>query len=94
MREWFAQLVWPALVGVLAAVILLNLEWLELPGDRQGPASYSDAVAVATPSVVNIYTAKLVAEKTPVFNAPLLRRSPRKASGMSHACEVPNRVQR
>jgi serine protease DegS len=61
-------------VGVLAAVILLNLEWLELPGDRQGPASYSDAVAVATPSVVNIYTAKLVAEKTPVFNAPLLRR--------------------
>jgi serine protease DegS len=74
VREWFAQLVWPALVGVLAAVILLNLEWLELPGDRQGPASYSDAVAVATPSVVNIYTAKLVAEKTPVFNAPLLRR--------------------
>ena len=74
MREWFAQLVWPALVGVLAAVILLNLEWLELPGNKQGPASYSDAVTVATPSVVNIYTAKLVAEKTPVFNAPLLRR--------------------
>ena len=51
MREWFAQLVWPALVGVLAAIILLNNEWLELPGDNQGPASYSDAVAIATPSV-------------------------------------------
>ncbi len=74
MREWFAQLVWPALVGVLAAIILLNNEWLELPGDNQGPASYSDAVAIATPSVVNIYTAKLVPEKAPVLNAPLLRR--------------------
>ena len=74
MREWFAQLVWPALVGVLAAIILLNDEWLKLPGDQQGPASYSEAVAIATPSVVNIYTAKLVAEKAPVLNAPLLRR--------------------
>lgn len=74
VREWFAQLVWPALVGVLAAIILLNDDWLKLPGDKQGPASYSEAVAIATPSVVNIYTAKLVAEKAPVLNAPLLRR--------------------
>lgn len=74
MREWFAQLLWPALVGVLAAVILLNNDWLKLPGDQQGPASYSDAVAIATPSVVNIYTAKLVPEKRPALNAPLLRR--------------------
>lgn len=74
MREWFAQLVWPALVGVLAAIILLNNEWLELPGEVQGPASYSDAVAIATPSVVNIYTAKLVTDNAPVLNAPLLRR--------------------
>lgn len=73
MREWFAQLVWPALVGVLAAIILLNNEWLELPGEAQAPVSYSDAVAVATPSVVNIYTAKLVANNAPVLNAPLLR---------------------
>ena len=50
MREWLAQLVWPALVGVLAATILLNNEWLELPGGNQGPASYSEAVAIATPA--------------------------------------------
>lgn len=74
VREWFAQLVWPALVGVLAAIILLYDDRLKLPGDKQGPASYSEAVAIATPSVVNIYTAKLVAEKAPVLNAPLLRR--------------------
>ena len=74
MREWFSQLVWPALVGVLAAVLLLNTEWLKISNSTQGPDSYSHAVAVATPSVVNIYTAKLVADRSPVLNAPLLRR--------------------
>ena len=80
VREWFAQLVWPALVGVLAAIILLNNEWLELPGDNQGPASYSDAVAIATPSVVNIYTAKLVSDSAPVLNAPSFVATPTLAS--------------
>ena len=74
MREWFSQLAWPALVGVLAAVLLLNTEWLKISNSAQGPNSYSHAVAVATPSVVNIYTAKLVADRSPVLNAPLLRR--------------------
>ena len=74
MREWFSQLAWPALAGVLAAVLLLNTEWLKLPTSTQGADSYSHAVAVATPSVVNIYTAKLVADQSPVLNAPLLRR--------------------
>ena len=74
MREWFSQLAWPALAGVLAAVLLLNTEWLKIPTSTQGPDSYSHAVTVATPSVVNIYTAKLVADRSPVLNAPLLRR--------------------
>jgi len=74
MREWLSQLAWPALVGVLAAVLLLNTEWLTISNGAQGPHSYSHAVAVATPSVVNIYTAKLVADRSPVLNAPLLRR--------------------
>ena len=74
MREWFSQLAWPALAGVLAAVLLLNTEWLKIPNSAQGKDSYSHAVAVATPSVVNIYTAKLVADRSPVLNAPLLRR--------------------
>lgn len=74
MREWFSQLAWPALAGILAAVLLLNTDWLQAPNSGQGPESYSHAVAVATPSVVNIYTAKLVADRSPVLNAPLLRR--------------------
>ena len=71
MREWFSQLAWPAFVGVLAAVLLLNTEWLKISNSAKGPDSYSHAVAVATPSVVNIYTAKLVADRSPVLNAPL-----------------------
>ena len=74
MREWFSQLAWPALAGVLAAVLLLNAEWLTPSKRASGPDSYSSAVAVATPSVVNIYTAKLVADRSPILNAPLLRR--------------------
>ena len=73
MREWVSQLAWPALVGVLAAALLLTTDWL-VPRNAQGPDSYSNAVMVATPSVVNIYTAKLVADPSPVLNAPLLRR--------------------
>jgi serine protease DegS len=73
MREWVSQLAWPTLVGVLAAALLLTTDWL-VPRNAQGPDSYSNAVMVATPSVVNIYTAKLVADPSPVLNAPLLRR--------------------
>lgn len=40
-----------------------------------GPASYADAVALATPSVVNIYTAKVTIEQgSSPFNDPLFRR--------------------
>ena len=74
MREWLAQLFWPALTGVLAAIILLNADWSSFAGDTKEPISYSDAVAIATPSVVNIYTAKLVPGKALPLNAPLLRR--------------------
>lgn len=74
MREWFAQLAWPAVAGVLAAALLLNTDWLQSPNSTQNPNSYSHAVTVATPSVVNIYTAKLVADRAPILNAPLLRR--------------------
>ncbi len=40
-----------------------------------GPVSYADAVARAAPAVVNIYTAKVVTEKThPFFSDPLFRQ--------------------
>jgi serine protease DegS len=40
-----------------------------------GPVSYADAVALAAPAVVNVYTAKQVAApRHPFFNDPLFRR--------------------
>ena len=39
-----------------------------------GPASYADAVAHAAPAVVNIYTAKVLVERTnPLFNDPVFQ---------------------
>ena len=74
MKDWFAQLIWPALTGVLAAIIILNAEALFDSESEREPRSYNEAVVKATPSVVNIYTAKLVANQQPALNSPLLRR--------------------
>ena len=62
MKYDLIGMMWPALVGVLAAALILD-KWV-LPAD-EGHAlptdgGYREAVALATPSVVNIYTAKLV----------------------------------
>jgi serine protease DegS len=63
VKEFLSSLFWPTLTGILAAAIILD-QWVlpePLGRDRsQIRTSYSDAVALATPSVVNIYTAKLV----------------------------------
>ncbi|QEQ97440.1 S1C family serine protease [Neptunomonas concharum] len=83
-------LVWPIITGVLLAVILLQyfpsllsppattVEIKETSAPKQlgnGPVSYADAVAVAAPSVVNIYTRTLVKEKRhPLIDDPLFRR--------------------
>lgn len=74
MKDWFAQLIWPALTGVLAAIIILNADTLFDSESEREPRSYNEAVVKATPSVVNIYTAKLVANQQPALNSPLLRR--------------------
>lgn len=78
MREFVSSLLWPTLAGVLAAVIVLDQWVLKEPArdDTNKPVfSYSDAVARATPSVVNIYTAKLVdSGRSLRLNDPLLRR--------------------
>ena len=78
MREFFSSLFWPTLTGILAAAIILDQWVLPEPLGRergQVKTSYSDAVALATPSVVNIYTAKLVdSGRSQSFNDPLLRR--------------------
>ncbi len=44
------------------------------PGLGNGPVSYADAVEMAAPAVVNVYTAKRVQEQTSsLFNDPLFR---------------------
>ena len=78
MKEFLSSLFWPTLTGILAAAIILDQWVLQEPLGRdrsQIRTSYSDAVALATPSVVNIYTAKLVdSGRNQRLNDPLLRR--------------------
>ena len=77
MKQELTAFIWPALVGVLAAALILD-KWVLEPQDTlNAPVNggYRDAVALATPSVVNIYTAKLVDARTdPRLNSPLQRR--------------------
>ena len=73
MREWFSQLAWPALVGVLAAVLLLNTEWLKISTARRALT----VTAMRWPSQrlrCQHLHSQLVADRSPVLNAPLLRR--------------------
>ena len=77
MKQDLAALLWPALVGVLAAAIILDKWILTNDGNALEPVqgSYREAVARATPSVVNIYTAKLIDRRVdPRLNSPLQRR--------------------
>ena len=77
MRDFIQSIVWPALAGLLAAVLILDRWVLHQPLLSQrdpGPDSYRNVVAQATPSVVNIYTAKLVTQRNYPLNDPLLRR--------------------
>ena len=77
MKQDLAALLWPALVGVLAAAIILDKWVLEGDDSTLEPAqgSYREAVSRATTSVVNIYTAKLIDTRVdPRLNSPLQRR--------------------
>ena len=77
MKQELTAFIWPALVGVLAAALILD-KWVLEPqetGNAPVNGGYRDAVALATPSVVNIYTAKLVDARTDArLNSPLQRR--------------------
>lgn len=72
-------LTWPAIAGLLAALLILD-RWV-LPGAGAGSGStyevvsYANAVRSATPAVVNIYTAKLVSSRAnPLLNDSFFRR--------------------
>ncbi|NQX87891.1 MAG: trypsin-like peptidase domain-containing protein [Halioglobus sp.] len=88
MKTLLTVYLWPALAGIFAALLILDR--LMLPGGASGntssaPVSYADAVQVATPSVVNIYTAKLVSQR---------RRSLLENSALGRMIRIPSRSQR
>jgi serine protease DegS len=77
VKQNLIAIIWPALVGVLAATLILD-KWVldKRPATAVAASSgYREAVARATPSVVNIYTAKLVESRVdPRLNSPWQRR--------------------
>jgi len=73
MKQTLTFITWPAIAGLLAALLILD-RWVLPPASTAGaplqePVSYAAAVREATPSVVNIYTAKLVTQqRNPMLN--------------------------
>ena len=81
---------WPLLAGVLVALLIIQRypQWVGLPSldvnlqqapqttsMQQGPVSYAEAVSTAAPSVVNLYTTKVINKPThPLFEDPQFRR--------------------
>lgn len=81
---------WPLLTGILIAMLIIQRfpEWVGLPSQdvnlqqapqttkiMQGPVSYADAVTLAAPAVVNLYTTKVVNKSAhPLFEDPQFRR--------------------
>lgn len=67
MKHNLTDFIWPAIAGLFAALLILD-RWV-LPATSTGqssqlePVSYATAVREASPSVVNIYTAKLVPQR-------------------------------
>ena len=61
MREGLKFITWPAIAGLLAALLILDRWVLPEPattgGSSAAPVSYHRAVSSATPAVVNIHTA-------------------------------------
>lgn len=82
---------WPLLVGVLVALLFIQQypEWVGLPdhdvevrqtpnnrrGASVGPASYANAVTLASPAVANLYTTKFVNKPAvPLFEDPQFKK--------------------
>ena len=72
-------LLWPALAGLLAALLILD-RWVLPATSNRGtfeyePVSYANAVRLATPAVVNIYTEKRVSSRpNPLLDDTFFRR--------------------
>ncbi|QFU74960.1 PDZ domain-containing protein [Halioglobus maricola] len=71
MKDSLKFITWPAIAGLLAALLILD-RWV-VPGASTPPqgsavSSYAAAVEDASPSVVNIYTAKRIVERAPLLD--------------------------
>ena len=79
-RQRLKFITWPAIAGLLAALLILD-RWVLPPkpiasSDSVAATSYAQAVGSASPSVVNIYTAKLVSTKRkPGFDPEYFNRN-------------------
>lgn len=82
---------WPAVAGLLAALLVLD-RWV-LPDDPSGgggsqdAVGYAHAVREATPSVVNIYTAKLVTSRRNPLLDDIFSRGPSQAPAQRQRVE-------
>ncbi|HET8711889.1 MAG TPA: trypsin-like peptidase domain-containing protein [Spongiibacteraceae bacterium] len=80
MRDILRFLGWPTLGGILAGLLILTyVEPSALGGlfshSHVARDSYADAVGLAAPAVVNIYTSKTVrSQSAPLLDDPLARR--------------------
>ena len=65
----------PDLLGLEQQVVEVRQGQPVAEGRRTaGPVSYADAAEQAAPAVVNIFTRKVVAERSPLFEDPFFRR--------------------
>ncbi len=76
MKPWLKFALWPSVCGLLLAYIVLDhLGNSLLPHKRTATkTSFANAVALAVPSVVNIYTTQRVIQTHPWAKDPVLRR--------------------
>ena len=73
MKKNLTLLVWPAIAGLLAALLILD-RWIPplTPGAQNTqlePVSYAAAVREATPAVVNIYSQQYVESSIDKFTS-------------------------
>lgn len=78
MRQLLRLTAWPIIAGILAGVLILDRWMLTNPPGAETAAtvnSYAQAVQSATPSVVNIYTRKVVPTRAAqLLNDPFWRQ--------------------
>ena len=75
MRDSFAKLFWPVIAGLLAGILILHFHHSGQELSANTKDGYHTAVAIAAPSVVNIYSEKLITRKINPFIEQLLKNN-------------------